>query len=245
MYPRNAASPERLAIGAVVQISDGAVQTSGVTITVRGQGGAEGTGGGTTAYGASGVVYYTPLQAETDFTSFVVIASKTGCVPIAQTVVTTATATPGYVVAANLDVAVSTRMATYTQPTGFLAATFPATVASTTNITAGTITTVSGNVDGNVTGSVGSVVGAVGSVTAAVTVGTINADALNASALAADAVAEIQAGMATSAQIAALENISVADILAGAAAAPIAANTKKINDVVVIGTGIASDLWRA
>ena len=32
-------------------------------------------------------------------------------------------------------------MPTYTQPTGFLAATFPATVASTTNITAGTITT--------------------------------------------------------------------------------------------------------
>lgn len=44
---------------------------------------------------------------------------------------------------ANLDAAVSTRMATYTQPTGFLAATFPTgTVANTTNITAGTITTV-------------------------------------------------------------------------------------------------------
>jgi hypothetical protein len=42
---------------------------------------------------------------------------------------------------ANLDATVSSRMATYTQPTGFLAATFPATVASTTNITAGTITT--------------------------------------------------------------------------------------------------------
>ena len=42
----------------------------------------------------------------------------------------------------NLDAAVSSRMATYTQPTGFLAATFPTTVASTTNITAGTITTV-------------------------------------------------------------------------------------------------------
>jgi hypothetical protein len=39
----------------------------------------------------------------------------------------------------NLDAAVSSRMATYTQPTGFLAATFPTgTVASTTNITAGT-----------------------------------------------------------------------------------------------------------
>lgn len=44
---------------------------------------------------------------------------------------------------ANLDAAVSSRMATYTQPTGFLAATFPSgTVANTTNITAGTITTV-------------------------------------------------------------------------------------------------------
>lgn len=43
----------------------------------------------------------------------------------------------------NLDAAVSSRMATYTQPTGFLAATFPAgTIASTTNITAGTIATV-------------------------------------------------------------------------------------------------------
>lgn len=89
MYPRNSSPPERIAVGAVVQIADGAVQTSGVSITVRGQGGSEGAGGGTTEYGASGVVYYTPLQAETDFTSFVVIASKTGCVPIAQTILTT------------------------------------------------------------------------------------------------------------------------------------------------------------
>lgn len=37
---------------------------------------------------------------------------------------------------AQLDATVSSRMATYTQPTGFLAATFPTTVASTTNITA-------------------------------------------------------------------------------------------------------------
>lgn len=42
-----------------------------------------------------------------------------------------------------LDGTVTSRMATYTQPTGFLAATFPSgTVANTTNITAGTITTV-------------------------------------------------------------------------------------------------------
>lgn len=44
---------------------------------------------------------------------------------------------------AHLDADVSSRMATYTQPTGFLAATFPGgTIANTTNITAGTITIV-------------------------------------------------------------------------------------------------------
>jgi hypothetical protein len=41
----------------------------------------------------------------------------------------------------NLDAAITSRMATFTQPTGFLAATFPPSVASPTNITAGTITT--------------------------------------------------------------------------------------------------------
>jgi hypothetical protein len=45
--------------------------------------------------------------------------------------------------ASNLDATISSRMATYTQPTGFLAATFPTgTIANTTNITAGTLTTV-------------------------------------------------------------------------------------------------------
>lgn len=43
---------------------------------------------------------------------------------------------------AHLDADVSSRMPSYTQPTGFLAATFPSgTIANTTNITAGTITT--------------------------------------------------------------------------------------------------------
>jgi hypothetical protein len=44
---------------------------------------------------------------------------------------------------AQCDTTISSRMATYTQPSGFLAATFPTgTIANTTNITAGTITTV-------------------------------------------------------------------------------------------------------
>jgi len=87
-YPRNAASPERIAIGAVILIADGTVQTSGVAVTVRGQGGAEAGSGGTIAYGATGIVYYTPTQAETDYTSFTLIASKASCIPISCTIVT-------------------------------------------------------------------------------------------------------------------------------------------------------------
>lgn len=96
MYPRNAASPPRIAIGAVVQISDGAVQTSGCTVRVIEQGGTEGDGAGTTAYSTDGVVLYTPTQGETDQSAFVLIAKKTGCIPAAITIVTSASATAGY-----------------------------------------------------------------------------------------------------------------------------------------------------
>ncbi|MCD0460050.1 SGNH/GDSL hydrolase family protein [Roseiconus lacunae] len=97
MYPRNAAAPERVAVGAVVQISDGAVQTSGVSITVRKQSGAESAGGGTVDIGSNGTVYYTPTQAETDATSFTVEAFKAGCLPRSITIVTSADSTPGKV----------------------------------------------------------------------------------------------------------------------------------------------------
>ena len=55
-----------------------------------------------------------------------------------------------------IDAAVSSRMATYTQPTGFLGATFPATVSS---YAGGAVASVTGNVGGNVVGSVGSIAG--------------------------------------------------------------------------------------
>jgi len=74
----------------------------------------------------------------------------------------------------NLDAAVSSRMATYTQPTGFLAATFPAgTIANTTNITAGTVTTAT-----NVT-----------------TVNGLAANVITAASMAADASVEIAAAV--------------------------------------------------
>ena len=97
MYPRNSASPPRISIGPVVQISDGAVQTSGCTVRILPEGGAEGDGGGTTAYSTDGVVLYTPTQAETNYTAFVLIAKKTGCIPATVTIVTTASAVAGSV----------------------------------------------------------------------------------------------------------------------------------------------------
>ena len=116
-------------------------------------------------------------------------------------------------------------MPTYTQPTGFLAATFPATVSS---YAGGAVASVTGNVGGNVVGSVGSIAGvtfpthfndldiaanghvsaavqsiANNSITAssiqggAITAAKFATDAITAAAIAADAVTEIQSGLAT------------------------------------------------
>ena len=203
MYPRNAASPPRIAIGPVVQISDGAVQTSGCTVRILEQGGTEGDGGGTTAYSTDGVVLYTPTQAETDQAQFILIAKKTGCIPACITVPTSASDVPGY---AGVDWSKLNAPTTTQGLTGTTISTSQA-VASVS----GAVGSVTGNVGGNVagsvgsvTGAVGSVTGAVGSVTAAVTLPSIPADwitaagvatgAIDADALAADAVTEIWAG---------------------------------------------------
>lgn len=99
MYPRNAATPPRIGIGPVVQISDGVVQTSGVSVAVRPEGGAEAAGAGAVSYGGTtNSVFYAPTQAETNYTAFVVTAYKAGCIPVSVTVVTSASATAGRVV---------------------------------------------------------------------------------------------------------------------------------------------------
>lgn len=73
------------------------------------------------------------------------VGSVTGSVGSVTGAVGSVTGSVGSVTgltASNLDATISSRMATYAQPTGFLAATFPSgTVANTTNITAGVITT--------------------------------------------------------------------------------------------------------
>jgi hypothetical protein len=152
MYPRNAASPERVSIGAVVQISDGAVQSSGVTVRVLPFGGSEADGGGTTAYSTDGVVVYTPTQAETNYTSFVLIAKKTGCIPASVTVVTSESSVSGRVyVQTNGDKTGYT--ATVSDKTGFKLASD-----GLAQVTSWTVA-ITGNLTGNVTGSVGSISG--------------------------------------------------------------------------------------
>ena len=173
MYPKNAASPEQVSIGAVVQISDGAVQTSGCTVRIKPNGVAEGDGAGTTAYSTDGIVLYTPTQAETNYTSFILIAKKTGCIPVSITVVTTSSATPGTVLLA---------------PVTHTSAVIP-TVTTTT--TATNVTTVSA-------GGISASSFAAGAITSTV----IATDAIGADAIAANAVAEIQNGLATASSLA-------------------------------------------
>jgi hypothetical protein len=144
MYPRNAASPERISIGAVVQISDGAVQTAGVTVRVLPFGGTEADGVGTVAYSTDGVVVYTPTQAETNYTSFVLIAKKTGCIPASVTVVTSESTVSGRVY-----------VATNGDKTGYKLASDGLALVTTWTVD------ITGNLIGDVTGSVGSVVSGV------------------------------------------------------------------------------------
>ena len=86
---------------------------------------AEGDGAGTTAYSTDGIVEYTPTQAETNYTSFILIAKKTGCVPVSVTVITTKSATAGTVnvsaindIAASSVTTINANIGT-TQPTNF------------------------------------------------------------------------------------------------------------------------------
>lgn len=173
MYPRNAASPPRIAIGPVVQISDGAVQTSGCTVRVISEGQAEADGGGTTSYSTDGVVCYVPTQAETNYAAFVLIAKKTGCIPSSVSVVTTASATAGIAIVPDTQKVDLNTIKTQTVTCAGGVTVPAATLASTTNITSAsgvTLTATTGlgnqtaNITGNLSGSVGSVTGAVGSV---------------------------------------------------------------------------------
>ena len=95
-YPRNAASPPVYDVGSLVQISDGALQTSGASARVKIGTGSWGAAAGSLDCDAtSGIWTYTPSQAETDAESFIVAVYKTGAVSISRTVVPSASTVAG------------------------------------------------------------------------------------------------------------------------------------------------------
>lgn len=95
MYARDNASPRPITIGAVVQISDGAVQTTGVSVKVRKDAGSWATGAGTLAV-EEGIWSYTPTQSETDCEALQIVIFKTSCIPNSMEVVTTSSSSFGY-----------------------------------------------------------------------------------------------------------------------------------------------------
>jgi hypothetical protein len=144
-YPRNAATPPTIAVGAIYLLADGTIQTTGASARVKTGSGAWGAAAGTLACDStSGVWTYAPTQGETDAESFLVAVYKSASTTAQVTIATSASATAGY---SGVDWGKVT------------AAT------STVNLSGTTIST---------SQAVASVSGAVGSVTAPVTVGTNN-----------------------------------------------------------------------
>lgn len=84
------------------------------------------------------------ITTNNDKTGYALSAAAVQAIWDALTSALTTAGSIGKLIVDNLNATISSRMATYTQPTGFLAATFPSgTLANTTNITAGIITTTS------------------------------------------------------------------------------------------------------
>ena len=103
-----------------------------------------------------------------------------------------------------------------TTVTTALTTTFTGNLTGSVGSVTGAVGSVTGNVGGNVTGSVGSVaaggIAAASFAAGAIDAAAIAADAIGSSELAASAVTEIQSGLATSASIAALNNLSAAQV---------------------------------
>jgi hypothetical protein len=95
MYPRNNPTPLPLIIGTITQISDGVVQTTGVSVSVSKDSGAFVAGANTPTV-EQGEWSYTPSQAETDCNSLRIVLYKTGCYSRSMQAVFTASGSFGY-----------------------------------------------------------------------------------------------------------------------------------------------------
>lgn len=182
MYPRNAASPPTIDLGQILQLSDGAVQISGASVRVKTGTGAWGAGSGSLDCDAtSGIWTYAPTQAETADAFFVVAAYKSGCSALSKTVITSASATTGY---AGLDWSKINAPTSTVGLSGTTIKTATDVEVDTVDIQARLPATLD---SGNMRSSVQSMA----------------PNVLTASALASDAVTEIQSGLSTTVAVAA------------------------------------------
>jgi hypothetical protein len=218
------------------------------------------------APGAAGGLFIAGTNAATTITTGLTTTftgNLTGSVASVTGAVGSVTGAVGSVTgltASNLDTTISSRMATYTQPTGFLAATFPATVASTTNITAGTITTVTnltnaptaGDFTATMKTSIGTAVAAsaVASVTGNVGGNVTGSVGSVVGLTASNLDATVSSRLATSGYTAP-DNASVTaikaktDSLVFTVAGKIDANILYVNGIAITGSGTAVSPWKA
>jgi hypothetical protein len=178
----------------------------------------------------------------------------------------------GKLIVDNLNATITSRMASYTQPTGFLAATFPSgTVANTTNITAGTITTVTNLTNAptsgdftatmktsigtavaasavaSVTGNVGgNVTGSVGSVVGAVgsVTGAVGSVTGNVGGNVTGSVGSVVGAVGSVTGAVGSVTGAVGSVTGAVGSVTATVDVGKVNGVTLQGTGVLGDSWR-
>ena len=182
MYPRNAASPPAIDLGQILLLSDGTIQTTGVSVRVKIGTNPWGAGAGSLDCDAtSGVWTYAPTQAETADPFFLVAVYKSGCSAQSRCVITSVSDTTGY---AGLDWSKVRAPTTTLNLSGTSIKTATDVETDTQDIQSRLpAALVSGRMDASV--------------------GAMANNSVTAAALATDAVSEIQAGLATTVQLAA------------------------------------------
>jgi hypothetical protein len=181
----------------MLQLSDGAIQTSGASVRVKIGTGAWGAGAGTLDCDAtSGIWTYTPTQAESNDAFFVVGVYKTGCSALSKTVITSASATAGY---AGLDWSKITAPTTTVGLSGTSIKTATDVEADTLDIQSRIPTTLdNGLMRSSVESMSSNTITASVIATGAITASAIQTNAITDDKIASSAITEIQSGLATS-----------------------------------------------
>lgn len=208
----------------MVSASDGSAFTGTVSCFVTGDAGTQGAGGGSVVHEGNGYHSYAPTQAETNYDHIAFTFTGTGAVPATVQVYTTFPQTgDNYArLGAPAGASVSADVAAVKAQT---AAIETDTQDIQTRLPAALV---SGRMDSSV--------------------GAMAANTLTASALATDAVTEIQSGLATAANLTTVDTVVDAikaktDSLTFTVAGQIDSNVQYVNDVQVQGNGQTGTEW--